>query len=114
MNFSLDLNIYDRPCLDLTLKDTDKTTIHITTPTVELSEEFRANFSKMEEVFKGNGAETTRYLYNLAAKLINCNLDFIKVTGNELLKKYRMNVEDLILFYHSYVSFIEAIEKAKN
>ena len=63
---------------------------------------------------KGTGPETSKAVYALAAKLINCNLDFFKTTGEELATKYGVSQQDLILFYTIYLEFLEEIDNAKN
>lgn len=110
----LDLNAYRRPELLLIMKDEAATPVHITTPTVALTEELRDRFPELQEVFQGKGEKTSRAIYDLAAKLINCNLDFIEVTGDELATKYRLNIEDLTIFFNAYVDFLGVIQKAKN
>ena len=110
----IDFNEYRRPELILVMKDKKGTTIHVTTPTEQLVKEFRANLKELQTALTKQDAESSRLVYLLAAKLINCNLDSITVTGEELAKKYGMNLEDMAVFFMAYFEFIEEIENAKN
>lgn len=57
---------------------------------------------------------TVMDLYNIAAELISCNTDGVKVTGNDLLEKYEVSGEALIVFFHEYSDFIVTIRNQKN
>ena len=110
----LDFNSYRRPELVITMKDDSATTIHVPTPTEQLVREFRANLDNLLLVLQKHDAEASRMVYDLAAKLINCNLDNITVTGDTLAKKYMLNLEDMAVFHTKYADFLEEIEKGKN
>lgn len=114
MSKTLDFNSYRRPELVLVMKDDAQTVVHVTTPVLQLVEELRANLDTLQSVLGSGDAEATRQVYNLAAKLINCNLDGLTVTGLELAKKYRLNLKDMADFYEVYLDFIEEIKNAKN
>lgn len=111
---TIDLNEESRPTLLFIMKDENKTKVHITTPSVALVKELRRNLTQLQEVMKGAGPETNKAVYTLAAKLINCNLDFFKTTGEELETKYHVSVHDLIIFYTAYLEFLQEIDDAKN
>lgn len=110
----IDFNSYRRPELVLVMKDKKGTTLHVTSPTEQLVEEFRANLSELQRVLTGQDEDASRLVYLLAAKLINCNLDGIVTTGEELAKKYSMNLEDMAIFFTAYAEFIDEIQNAKN
>lgn len=110
----IDFNSYRRPELIFVMKDKRGTTLHVTTPTEQLVKEFRANLRELQKTLTGQDAEASRLVYHLAAKLFNCNLDGITVTGEELAKKYGLNLEDMAVFYTAYMEFIEELEHAKN
>ena len=114
MSKILDFNSYRRPEYVIVLKDDAATVVHMTTPTEQLVRELRANLPELQSTLTKQDATASRLIYHLAAKLINCNLDNITVTGVELAKKYRLNLEDMAVFYTSYMEFIEEIEHAKN
>ena len=111
---TLDFNSYRRPTLLLRMKDEDQTKLHVTTPTVELVEELRVNLTELQAALVGNDAKASRAVYDLAAKLINCNLDGVETTGEELATKYEMNLEDMTMFFTVYMDFLAEIKNAKN
>ena len=98
----------------LRLEMDDETIIRVTVPTVEMVEEFKSALPELMTVLKGEGPETKKALYALAANLINCNLDAERVTVADLVNKYDWSVEDLTKFYLDYMAFIEDIENGKN
>lgn len=110
----LDFNSYRRPELILVMKDDKGTTLHVTTPTQQLVEEFSANMAELQKALTGKDETASRMVYILAAKLINCNLDGVTTTADELAKKYGLNLEDMAHFWSAYMNFIEEIKKAKN
>lgn len=110
----IDFNSYRRPELIFVMKDENQTTLHVTTPTEQLVEELNANLAELQKTLMGNDEAASRAVYHLAAKLLNCNLDGVTVTGEELAKKYRLNLEDMTVFYTAYMDFIEEIKTAKN
>ena len=110
----LDFNSYRRPTLILSMKDDKCTKIHVTTPTVELVEELRANLPELQAALNGHDTTASRAVYDLAAKLINCNLDGVETTAEELATTYEMNLEDLTMFYTAYMDFLGEIKNAKN
>ena len=98
----------------LRLEMDEETIIRVTVPTVDMVEEFKAKLPELMIVLKGEGPETKKALYELAANLINCNLDAERVTVADLVNKYDWAVEDLTKFYLDYMAFIEDIENEKN
>ena len=102
---TLDFNSYRRPELVLVMKDENNTTIHVTTPTHGLCEEFSANLGELQKALAGQDGTASRLVYELAAKLINCNLDGVQVTGKELATKYSLNLEDMAIFWSMYAEF---------
>ncbi len=110
----LDFNSYRRPTLLLRMKDDGQTKLHVTTPTVELVEELRANLVELQAALTGNDATASHAVYELAAKLINCNLDGVVTTAEELATKFEMNLEDMTMFFTAYMDFLEETKNAKN
>lgn len=98
----------------LRLEMDEETVIRVTVPTVDMVEEFKAALPDLLPVLKGEGPESKKALYALAANLINCNLDAERVTVADLVNKYDWSVEDLTKFYLDYMAFIEGIENEKN
>ena len=111
---TLDFSKHRRPEMLIVLNDEEQTPVHITAPTKGLVSELKERQHELQQALLANDAQSKRVIYDLAAKLINCNMDSFETTGEELLKKYRLNLDDMAVFYTTYIDFIEIIEKAKN
>ena len=114
MSKVLDFNTVERPTLELIMPDTDHTVIKVGTPTESLVEELAALAPQLEKVLQAKDADSIEAIYDLAARLINCNRNFIKVTPEDLRGKFNMNFENLVLFFGHYIDFINDITRAKN
>lgn len=110
----LDFNILQQPTQVVRMMDDDKTIIHLSAPTVDLVDELRNNAAQLEAALSGKSEDTRQAVYNLAARLINCNLDGVIVTPEELAVKYRMSLQTLGIFFDTYVDFIGEIGGEKN
>lgn len=110
----LDLNTTERPTLELTLQDKERTTVLVSTPTEALVQELNQLAPEMTKVLQSGSAESMAAMYDLAAKLISCNRNGIQITAEELRSKYRMGLESALIFFSAYMDFIEEITKAKN
>ena len=110
----LDFNTIERPVLELVMQDDERTHIKVSTPTESLVEELAALAPKMEKVLQSKDADSIAAIYDLAARLINCNRSFVKVTAEDLRGKFRMNLESMVIFFGAYVEFINEVTNAKN
>jgi hypothetical protein len=107
----LDLNTAQRPTLELTLCDKERTVLHIGMPTeADINELQAMDFSSLES---GEQADASA-VYDMAARLINCNRDGVKVTGKSLRTKYGMDLELAVVFFEAYTEFINTIANEKN
>lgn len=113
MNKVLDLNKVQRPTMELTLMDEARTTFRLSTPTEATVQELQQMGETLENLKKGS-RESILIIYDLAARLISCNRDFIKVTADELRTKYNLDLESAILFFNAYMDFISSIQNEKN
>lgn len=111
---TLNFNRYRPPIMEVELLDKNRTIIHITPPTVNLQEELRASQNDLSALLTGGDEEKRKALFDLAARLMSCNRNWLKITPEQLQKKYNIDVEDLVIFYEQYVEFITRIEHAKN
>ena len=109
----LDLNSVQSSLMDLTLQDQGRTMVRLDFPSEELVRDLEALAPELHKLEKGD-ATATAMAYDLAAKLINCNLDGFQTTGPELRTKYRMNVLAAIIFFGAYLDAINSLEKEKN
>lgn len=111
---TLDFNRYRPPILPIVFPDRRNTSIHLTPPTVDLQEELRTQQSQLRALLSREDAEMVDTLYDLAARLMCCNRNLMKVTAKDLRTTFNMDVDDLVVFYQAYTDFLQEIENAKN
>ena len=111
---TFNFNRHRPPILPIEMPDDEGTVIHVTPPTVDLQEELRASAGDFNALLSGGDNEKREAFYDLAARLLSCNRNYIKVTAEDLRKTYRLDTEDLVEFFHAYVAFLQGIENAKN
>lgn len=114
MSKTLDFNSVQRPTLILTMMDEAKTQIHVSSPTEKLVEELQTISAELDEILREGDKDSINATYNLAARLISCNRDCVTVTAEELREKYKLKLEDLVIFFSVYIDFIDEISEAKN
>lgn len=110
----LNFRNFNQPTLPLNMNDAEETLITVTSPTVELTERLEANQDTIVAVFEKGDRESVDALWSLAADLISCNREHIKVTAEELKGKYGVSYEMLMAFFIAYTEFINEIDNAKN
>lgn len=113
-NKSLNFNDFKRPTLALTMADENRTVINVSTPSAALYEELEAFIPELGKMANSGSGEAIRMIFDLAARLINCNRSFITVTAEELRDKYGMDLEGAIVFYSAYMDFVQEVYNAKN
>ena len=79
-----------------------------------MTERLEANQDTIIAVFERGDRESVGALWSLAADLISCNREHLKVTAEELKGKYGVSYEMLMAFYIAYTDFVNEIESAKN
>lgn len=107
----LDFNAITGSMLDLTMADEAHTVLHLDYPTEELVRELMG--LDLESMKKGDQAGVSM-VYDLAARLINHNLDYVTVTAEELRGKYGLNLRNVIVFYSAYLDAINQLANEKN
>lgn len=111
----IDFNDIEQPTLDVTMRDKDKTVLHLSVPSVEFLEKIQALEPVLKEMKKGNNAiESVKKVYTFFAEILSHNEDGIKVTAEELRGKYNLNLVHLLQLYGVYMAFIDDINNAKN
>ena len=110
----LDFNALEKPVLELTLKDEAKTVVRVTAPTEELVERLTAAAGELQKVINDNTGETVRSLFELIAELMNCNIDGLTFTAEDLRDKYGMKLYEATVFVKVYLDFIQELNEAKN
>jgi hypothetical protein len=111
---TLNFNTVNRPVLSLVMMDDDRTEIKVSTPSEGLIEELQATLPELEPVLSTGDKAAISAIYDLAAKLISCNRSFLRVTGEDLRTKYRLDLAALIIFFNAYMDFISEVTNAKN
>ena len=110
----LDFNDIEVQTLDIVLRDEARTKVHLRYPTEGLVQELTHISPQMHKVLETGDAESLNLTYDLVARIINCNRDGIKVTGEELRTKYGMDFEMIIIFCTNYLDFLKETTNAKN
>lgn len=110
---ALDFNNLQNSILDITLRDEAKTVVHLDLPTEGLINELQ-NMGPEIEKMKTGTQTAIQGIYDLGARLINCNFDYFKTTGDELLRKYGMNLVLMLQFFSTYMDCIAELSKQKN
>lgn len=111
---NLDFNSVQRPTLVLTMKDAAKTKIRVSTPTEDIVEKLQTVSHELNEVLANGDGASIRATFDLAAQLISCNRDGIRVTAEQLRDEFNLDLEDLVIFFSAYIDFVEEISRAKN
>ena len=110
----LDFNDIEVKTLDIVLRDDARTKVHLRYPTEGLVQELTHISPEMHKVLESGDAESLNLTYDLVARIINCNRDGIKVTGEELRTKYGMDFEMVVIFCTNYLEFLKETTEAKN
>lgn len=111
---ALDFNTIEQPTWQVTLKDDEKTTVHLTALTVDLVDRLVAAAPELQGVAEHKDGRTIRAVYALIADVMNCNDDGFTFTAEELRDKYRMSLLDVFKFTAGYLEFVKEIQDAKN
>lgn len=110
----LDFNSIQHPTWQVCLKDTAKTVVNLTAPSVELVDRLLATAPELQEVAKNKDGNAIRATYQLIADLMSCNDDGFTFTAEELRDKYKMTLLDVFQFSAGYMEFIKELQDAKN
>lgn len=109
----LDLNEISCSMLDITLRDKDRTVVHLDIPSEELVQQLEAMQPELDSLRTGDYSAVKK-IYELAAKVINVNVDGFQVTAEELPQKYGMNILASLNFFGAYIDAVEALKNQKN
>ena len=111
---TLNFNRYRPPILPIEMLDDEHTVIHVVPPTVDLQEELRARSADLHELLAGGDNEKRTALFELAARLMSCNRNMRNITPEQLTGTFRLDEEDMVVFFEAYTNFVRGIENAKN
>jgi hypothetical protein len=112
-NKVLDLGSIQRPTLDITLLDDERTVLRVTTPSERMIHELEQMQGEFSKLTTGD-REAVAAIYDLMARLLSYNLDCVNVTAEELRVKYRVDLTALVVVAQAYLEFIEALNNEKN
>lgn len=110
----IDFNLHRRLTMTVIMKDESKSTLHLCAPTKSLVDRIQITLPELQKALSSEDVRASRAVYDLAAELINCNFDGIQVTREDLATKYEMNLEDMLIFYEGYISFLNEVKSEKN
>lgn len=111
---TLDFNALEMPKLPLVMSDADRTNIVVTVPPEGLVEELTAAGPKLRTIVESGDRAGMQACYNLAARLMSCNLSGLNVTAEDLRGKFGLDIYGLMFFFNAYTEFIREIQNAKN
>lgn len=111
MSKSFDFNAITQETLETKLGDV---VLHITTPPEKFIEQLASTMGAGLLDDSAAVAEQSRAAYDLIASLMSCNVEGIKITGEDLRDKYRVAPLVLKAFAVSYMDFINDFHNAKN
>jgi hypothetical protein len=109
----LDFNELQSSFLDITLRDEARTVVHLDLPVEALVNELENMQGELDRMKAGDMAGVNA-IYDLGARLINCNFDYFTTTGDELRTKYGMNLVLMMAFFTAYMGGIKELSGAKN
>lgn len=110
----LDFNSLQRPTLELVMPDEKRTKLRLVCPTESLVERLEAAMKELTEVLEKKDVTSIRACFDLAADLFSCNDTGLQVTAEDLRDKYRLGLDALVVFFSTYVDFLDEIKNAKN
>jgi hypothetical protein len=111
---TFDFNAIEQPTWPVVLRDKARTTVNLTTPTVDLVDRFLAMVPGLEDAAQSKDGNTVRAIYNLVAEIMNCNADGFTFTAEELRDKYKLTLLDVFRFVSGYIEFVHEMQNAKN
>lgn len=111
---TLDFNTVKKPALKVRFKDEKKTMIEVMMPTVAMIKALQANYSALASAVETGDQDSVRSSYDLMALLMSSNRSGKKITGEDLMEKYEVGLDDLVLFASAYMEFVEGQTKGKN
>lgn len=112
---SLDFNSIQRPTLEITMCDEARTKFRLVCPSEALIEKLEAVGPEMVEIMEKNDLNSIRAVFDLAAQLISSNDEGKQVTADDLRDKYCLRLDAMIIFFSTYLDFIdEEVKNAKN
>jgi uncharacterized UPF0160 family protein len=111
---TLNFNTVKKQYLTVTLPDEKNTLLMVCMPTKSLFEELnsiKSNFNSTDNSDESLD-QALSDLYDLVARVMSRNKAGVKIT-KEALEKC-LDFEDIILFFQSYLTFVNSVKSSKN
>lgn len=113
MSKALNFNNVKKQYLTVTLADDKKTTLMVGTPTKAIMDDLILLKSSLETITEDEtNVEATEDLYIACAKILSRNKAGIKITSEYLATVF--DFEDVMIFFNSYMEFIDEVIGSKN
>ncbi len=109
-----DFNAIQKPTWPVKLADDAQTVVHLSYPSLELSDRLMAMSESLKDVVSQNNAETVRKAFGVVAAVMSCNEDGLTFTADELRDKYNMTLLGMVRFTAGYLTFLKEANEAKN
>lgn len=110
---TLDFNNVPKKYLTVTLADENKTTLMIGTPTKQIMDDLIVLRDLKDSVGEeGADSEVMDGLFAVCARIMSRNKGGITIE-KELLEEI-FDFEDITIFFHAYMDFVNEINKSKN
>lgn len=114
MSESYSFSAHRPPVLEIELPDKKKTVVHVTPPLLKLIEEVTERMPDLLDLHTKSAPERARASFDLAARMMSCNLDGMTFTAEELRDVYGLTRYDVIGFFKLYIDFLAGLKDAKN
>ncbi|MDE5564044.1 MAG: hypothetical protein K2I93_02720 [Oscillospiraceae bacterium] len=115
---NLDLNtLHQQPTMSLTLRDKNRTVLHLKLATVATIERIQNVLSDVQEMKVKDVKSVMKCintLYDLTADLLSCNREGITLTADSLKTKYKIDTDDMMVIFNAYLEFADEVKSAKN
>ena len=109
-----DFNAIQKPTWAIKLADDDQTVVHLSYPSLELTDRLMTMSADLQEVVAKKDGETVRKAFSVVAAVLSCNEDGLTFTADELRDKYHMTLLGMARFTAGYLNFLKEANDAKN
>lgn len=117
MSKTLDFNTYKKSYLTVILPDKEKTTLFVTSPTLQMKKAVVSLVERIESLkdlstYELAKTDITDEIYELSAILLNKNQNGIEITKDYI--QTILDDEDVNVFLYEYLHYLMGIENEKN
>ena len=109
---TLNFNTVKKQYLTLTFNDEKKTTVMVGTPTKAIMNELLAVSESLNNDGDEISQDTLDELFYISSRVISRNKGGVKISKEYLEEMF--DIEDLLLFFNTYMQFITELTNTKN